>query len=135
MRSLTFLSVLCLLLLSGIASAQSRSDYDFAMNQFVKAYNAIDTATMVKMWPADMRPGIAKLFSGKQLAEDQEKYGKILSYKLIGTDATGSKATVFKTVFSVAGAKASSFTLNPKNLFSSFNLIDNSPQITKMLKK
>ncbi len=136
MRSLTFLSVFCLLLISGTASAQSRSDYDFAMNKFVKAYNAMDTINIVKMWPPEKRAGIAKLFSGKQLAEDQERFGKILSYKYVGIDSAGtSKATVFKTAFSVAGTRASSFTLNQKNLFSSFNLIDMSPQITKMLKK
>ena len=135
MRYLTFLSVFCSLI-PCMASAQSRSDYDFAMNKFVKAYNAKDAAAINKMWPVKMRKQLANMFTAKELEEDQEKYGKIMSYQYLGVDTSdANKVTVFKTVFSVGGIKTTSLTLDPGSFLGTFRLVTSSPEINRMLKR
>ena len=134
MRYLTFLSIFCLLI-PFMAGAQTRSDYDFAMNKFVKAYNAKDAAAINKMWPMKERKQMEDMFTAKQLEDDQEKYGKITSYQYVGVDTTDpNKVTVFRAVFSVGGIRATSFTLEKGNFFGTFRFITSSPQISKMLK-
>ena len=135
MRYLAFLSLFCLLM-PALASAQSRADYDYVMNKFVKYYNASQPENINTMWPVKMRKQNANLFDTKQLEELQDKYGKINSIKFMGIDSTDpARPAVFKTVFSRAGVKATSITIQPGNFLGSVNLIATSTEIRKMLSK
>jgi hypothetical protein len=119
-----------------MAGAQTRSDYDFAMNKFVKAYNAKDAAAINKMWPVKKRKQLENLFTAQQLEEMQEKYGRINSFKYVGADTSDpDKVIVFKTVFSRVGIKATSLTLEPGNFLGTFRLVTSSPGIAKMQKQ
>ena len=136
MRYLTFLSVFCLLI-PYTAGAQSPSDYTFAMNKFVKAYNAKDAGAISKLWPADQRKKMEDVYGARQINNWNEKAGKINSCKFVGIDTTnGNKVAVFKSVFSVVGIQATAITLDKKNLFSSLRLIiPASPELKSKFKK
>ena len=135
MRYLTFLSLFCLLM-PCMASAQTRSDYDYVMSKFVKYYNASQPENINTMWPVRLRKQNKELFGAKQLEELQDKYGKIASFKFMGIDSTDpGKAAVFKTIFSRAGVKATTLNVEPGNFLGKVNLVTTSVEIRKMLKK
>ncbi len=136
MRYLTFLSVF-FLLLPCFASAQSTADFDAAMGKFVKAYNAKDSSAIGKLWPAERRKQMERVYSAKQVTELQGKYGKINSCKFVGIDTSeGNKVAVFKSVFSKAGVQATVITLNPENYLTSIRLtITVTPELKSMFKE
>lgn len=134
MKRLVFL----LLMLPFAAMAQSDSYHESAMKKFQQFYNAGQGDSINAMFGHswDQAKAIKPLWTNEDVARMQEEYGTLESFKFIGIDKTDpQKVRVFQTVFSKAGAKTTSFTLNKENDFSTFRFMTTSDRISKLVRK
>lgn len=121
-----------------ISFGQTKADYENAMSKFMKFYNARQGDSINAMFSAewdDMKK-THPLWTNEQGAEMLKEYGSLKSFKFIGVDKTDpARVYVFKTVFSKAGVKTTSLTLDKHNRLGTFRLITESDGIDKLLKK
>ena len=132
------LLILPLLLLSLSAIAQPNSPHDAALARFQKYYNAGQGDSINAMFGHswDQTKTIRPLWTNKEAAEMLEEFGTLQSFRYIGIDETDpQKVHVYQTVFSKAGAKTTSCTLDKENAFSTFRFITTSKGISKLVKK
>jgi hypothetical protein len=130
--------VYLLFMLPLAAMAQSDTYHESAMKKFQQFYNAGQgdsiNAMLGKSW--DYSKTIKPLWTNEDVARMQEEYGTLQSFKFIGIDETDpQKVWVFQTVFSKAGAKTTSCTLDTENAFSTFRFITTSDGISKLVRK
>lgn len=131
--------LLCIaFLLPIIAIAQTKSDYQYAMANFQRFYNAGQGDSIRAMFPPDIQSEMAKtpMWSKENTAAMLKKYGTLKSFKYIGVDQTDvDTVRVFQTFFSKAGAKTTSMTLHQDNKLGTFRFITTSDGIDDLLKK
>ncbi len=113
-------------------TAQTRSDYEHAMAKFQRFYNAGQGDSINALFNHDA----SFLWTNSKADSSIKKFGTLNSFKFIGIDRTDpDKVWVFKTVFSKAGAKTTSLTLNKNNQLENFRFMTESEGITELLKK
>lgn len=127
-----------LLLLPMAVMAQSETPHETAMGKFQKFYNAGQGDSINAMFGHswDQAKAIKPLWTNEDVARMQEEYGTLVSYKFIGIDKTDpQKVHVFQTVFSKAGARTTSCTLDKDNAFATFRFMTTSDRISKLVRK
>ncbi len=127
-----------LLLLSLSAIAQPNSPHDAALARFQQYYNAGQGDSINAMFGHswDQAKTIKALWTNEDVTRMLEEYGTLQSFKFIGIDETDpQKVHVYQTVFSKAGAKTTSCTLDKENAFSTFRFITTSKGISKLVRK
>ena len=116
-------------------AAQTKSDYERTMAKFQQFYNAGRSDSINAMFAyqrADTRPFWTNEGNESLLKEP----GTLKSFKFIGIDTSDPDSVyVFKTVFSKAGAKTTSLTLDKNNCLGDFRFITRSDGITQLLRK
>ena len=113
-------------------TAQTKSDYEQAMAKFQRFYNAGQGDSINTMFKYDA----SFLWKNGKADSYVKKFGTLKSYKFIGIDRTDpNKVWVFKTVFSKAGTKTTSLTLNKNNQLENFRFMTESEGITELLRK
>jgi hypothetical protein len=119
--------------------AQTKSDYEHAMANFQRFYNAGQGDSICAMFHIDnpsMEKGIESLWSNERTAEALQQSGMLKSFKYIGVDQTDvDTVRVFQTLFSIAGAKTTSLTLHKDYKLGTFRLMTISDGIKDLLKK
>lgn len=134
MKPLLFL----LFMLPLVGMAQSVNYHESAMKKFQQFYNAGQGDSINAMFGHswDQAKTIKPLWTNEDVAKMQEEYGTLQSFNFIGIDqADPQKVYVYQTVFSKAGAKTTSCTLDKENAFSTFRFITTSDGISKLLRK
>lgn len=134
MKRLVFL----LLFLPIVGMAQSDTYHESAMKKFQQFYNAGQGDSINAMFGHswDQAKATKPLWTNEDGSRMQEEYGTLQSFKFIGIDETDpQKVWVFQTVFSKAGAKTTSCTLDKENAFSTFRFITTSDEISKLVRK
>lgn len=127
-----------LLLLSLSAIAQPNSPHDAALARFQQFYNAGqgDSINTLFSHSWDQAKTIKPLWTNEDAAKMLEEYGTLQSFKFIGIDETDpQKVHVYQTVFSKAGAKTTSCTLDKEYALSTFRFITTSDGISKLVRK
>ena len=122
--------------------AQSQADFEKVMGNFVRFYNQDQTDSICSLFPTEVN-GKARECFWRWAAEKRpdslsslKKYGRITSYKYLGVDVTDAEPVhVFEIMFSKAGKKAHSFTLDKAHKYGTFRFITSSDEIEKMLRK
>lgn len=121
-----------------ISFSQTKADYENAMSKFMKFYNAGRGDSINAMFGADWdeTKKTHPLWTNEQNNDLLKEYGSLQSFKFIGIDKTDpAKVYVFKTVYSKAGEKTTSLTLDKENRLGTFRFITSSNGIRKLLKK
>src|SRR5690349_15742438 len=104
MKSIAFLIFLLPLFVTG----QTKNDYERAMSKFQRFYNAGqgDSITAMFYYPESV-------WTKESNALRLKEYGSLKSFKFIGIDTLDPDTVwVFKTLFSKAGTKTTSLTLD-----------------------
>lgn len=132
------LLVIFLFLLPIAGIAQSETPHQIAMGRFRQFYNAGQgdsiNAMFGKSW--DKAKSIKPLWTNEDVARMQEEYGNLQSILFIGIDKTDPQQVyVFQTVFSKAGVRTTSCTLDKDHAFSTFRFITTSDGISKLVRK
>ncbi len=124
-----FIILACLL--PAIAFGQTQKDYDQAMARFVRLYNAQKGDSINASFGHK-----TNIWSNSETASLIEKYGTIKSFKFLGVDHEDpNNVYVYITLFSKAGEKTTSFTIDKQSYFGTFRFITMSDGIEAMLKK
>lgn len=129
---------LLLFLLPLAVAGQSKTDYEKAMARFQTFYNAGRgdgiNAMFGHAWD-EMKLRKA-LWTNADAAESLKEYGKLKSFKFIGIDESDpNKVYVFDTIFSKAGTKTTSLTLNQDHSLGTFRFITSSESISALQRK
>lgn len=127
-----------LLLLSLSAMAQPNSPHDAALARFRQFYNAGqgDSINTLFSHNWDQAMTIKPLWTKEDVTKALEEFGTLQSFKFIGIDETDpQKVHVYQTVFSKAGAKTTSCTLDKEYALSTFRFITTSDGISKLVRK
>jgi hypothetical protein len=132
------LLIILLILLPFSGIGQTTADYNFAMAKFQKFYNAAQGDSINAMCGHSW--GEAKaykpLWTNDETAKLLDDLGTLLSFKFIGIDKSDpQKVYVFQTIFSKAGQKTTSCTLDKENALLTFRLVTNSSGIEKLVRK
>ncbi len=121
-----------------ISFGQTKADYENAMAKFMKFYNAGQGDSINAMFSSswdDMKK-THPLWTNEQNNDLLKEYGTLQSFRFIGIDETDpAKVYVFKTVYSKAGTKTTSLTLDKDHKLGTFRFITSSNGIKKLLKK
>jgi len=121
------------------AIAQTKSDYQRAMANFQRFYNAGQGDSICTLFHLDnptMEKGIKSMWSNEGTADALKQFGILKSFKYIGVDQTDADTVrVFQTFFSKAGAKTTSMTLHQDNKLGTFRFTTTSDGIDDLLKK
>ena len=121
-----------LFLLPLFATGQTKSDYEHAMAKFQRFWNAGQGDSINAMFYYD----VSFLFTNEKVDSSLKEFGTLKSFKFIGIDTTDpDKVHVFKTLFSKAGEKTTSLTLDKNNRLGTFRLMTRSDGITELVKK
>lgn len=118
--------------------AQTDSYHESAMKKFQQFYNAGQGDSINAMFGHswDQAKTIKPLWTNEDVAKMQEEYGTLESFKFIGIDKKDpQKVRVFLTVFSKAGQKTTSCTLDKAHAFSTFRFMTTSNGISKLVRK
>jgi hypothetical protein len=111
---------------------QSTTDYENAMAKFKKFYNAGQGDSLYVLFGRKWN----KSWTNDIVAESLKKYGKLKSFKFIGTDdEEPNKVYVFKSTFSKVGIKAISLKMEKDNDISMFRFVTSSDGINELLSK
>lgn len=120
------------------AAGQSITDYENAMAKFQKFYNAGLGDSINAMFgykPDEFKP-IKPLWTNEANASALKEFGTLKSFKYIGIDKSDTyDVYVFETIFTNAGAKTTSLTLNKNYSLGTFRFITTSEGINELLKK
>ena len=132
--------LLCIAFLLPItAIAQTKSDYQHAMANFQRFYNAGQGDSIYTIFHIDNPSwgmGIKSMWSNERTAEALKQFGTLKSFKYIGVDQTDvDTVRVFQTFFSKAGAKTTSLTLHKDYKLGTFRFMTTSDGIDDLLKK
>ncbi|MBL7723871.1 MAG: hypothetical protein JNK27_06965 [Chitinophagaceae bacterium] len=129
---------LVIFLLPLAVAGQSKTDYENAMTKFQKFYNAGLGDSINAMFgysPDDFKP-TKPLWTNEGNASALKEFGTLKSFKYIGIDKSDTyDVYVFVTIFSKAGAKTTSLTLNKNYSLGTFRFITTSDGINDLLKK
>lgn len=126
-------------LLPVTAIGQTKADYQQAMANFQRFYNAGQGDSICTMFHLDnptMEKGIKSLWSNEETAGALKQYGILQSFQYIGVDQTDvDTVRVFQTFFSKAGAKTTSLTLHKDDKLGTFRFMTTSAGIDDLLKR
>lgn len=129
---------LLILLLPLATAGQSKTDYEKAMATFQKFYNAGLGDSINAMFgysEGTVKPS-RPLWTNEATASALAEFGTLKSFQYIGVDKSDTyDVVVFVTVFSKAGNKTTSLTLNQDYSLGTFRFITTSEGITDLLKK
>lgn len=117
---------------------QTTADYNFAMEKFQKVYNAGQGDSINAMFGHswDQAKAHKPLWTNDGTAELLNELGTLISFRFIGIDKSDpQKVYVFQTIFSKAGQKTTSCTLDKENAFLTFRLVTSSNGINKLVRK
>ena len=128
------LIILSFALMTIIAGAQTKADYQKMMTRFVKFYNNKQGDSVVKLWQFKDRKNIERLWSSEEMNKLHEKYGKITSFKYLKAGTGKNEGVGFTTIFRKLEPNGSTMQLDNKNFISSFILINSEPK-DKSVKK
>lgn len=120
------------------AASQTKNDYSQAMEQFQKFYNTGqgDSINFMYGHEWDQMKSVKPLWTNDKNARLLEEYGYLKSYRFIGIDTQDpNHVYVFETVFSKAGPKTTSLTLDNENRLSTFRFLTTSDGIDKLMEK
>jgi hypothetical protein len=134
MKDLTLL----IFLLPITAIAQSKADYQNAMEKFQRLYNAGQCDSIRAMFQSSIQSASKAnpLWTNDYCDEALKKFGVLKSFSFLGIDKTDpNNVFVFQTFFSKAGARSTSLTLNENAELGTFRFITTSEGIEKLLKK
>ena len=134
MRTLAFLAFL----LPIAVVAQTKKDYHQAMAKFQRLYNAGQGDSIHAMFKPSVQTAIAEhpLWTNERNAKALKEFGTLKSFKFIGIDKTDPENVyVFQTIFSKAGVKTTSLTLDENSRLGTFRFITTSEGIDDLLKK
>jgi hypothetical protein len=105
------------------ATGQTVTDYIHAMKKFQKFYNAGRGDSINAMFkheweqPKELEP----MWTNKSVADELNNSGTLQSFKFLGIDTLDpQKVYVFQTVFSKAGTKSTSLTLDKEQNIRTF---------------
>jgi len=132
------LVVLFIYLLPFAAAGQSKTDYENVMAKFQKFYNAGKGDSINAMYGHDWDQMKMKkaLWTNAKAAEYLKEYGRLKSFKFIGIDESDpNKVHVFETIFSKAGTKTTSLTLDKNLALGTFRFITSSESISALQRK
>lgn len=130
--------VLLLFLLPLASNSQTKSDYEKAMLKFQTFYNASQGDSINAMFGRewDVMKSVRPLWTNSKTAEYVKEYGQLKSFKYIGIDTTDpDKVYVFETMFSKAGKKNTSLSLDKDFALGTFRFITSSESINAMQKR
>ncbi|MBX2906071.1 MAG: hypothetical protein KF744_08540 [Taibaiella sp.] len=118
-----------------VAFCQSQKDYERTFTRFVEFYNKKQADSIAHMWFGE--DGIESMWNSELVAKLHTDYGKLQSYSYLGIDKEdpNSGLAVFKTKFSKAGWKTTSFTIESNGSLGTFRFITSSDGIDKLLKE
>lgn len=126
--------LVCLAFLLPITvAAQTKADYQHAMEKFQLFYNAGQGDNINAMFvPNSGKP----MWTDEQCASALKQFGTLKSIKFLGIDKTDpDNVYVFQTFFSKAGAKTTSLTLHENAKLGTFRFMTTSDGIDDLLKK
>lgn len=119
-------------------AGQSKKDYESAMTKFQTFYNAGLGDSINAMFgykqgePKPTKP----LWTNETNASALKEFGKLNSFRYIGVDKSDTyNVYVFETIFSKAGEKTTSLTLNKDYSLGTFRFMTTSKGISDLLKK
>lgn len=115
-------------------SSQTVKDYNSAIQKFKTFYNAGQGDSINAMFGHswDQAKAIKPLWTNEETANALQELGTIESFKFIGIDkADPQRVYVFQTIFSKAGKKMTSCTLDKELAFGTFRLVTIPDNITK----
>ena len=115
------------------ATSRSRANYEQVMEKFKNYYNEQLVDSIVNMFanPAEMK----SFFSAKVMEHFNNDYGKMISYKYIGTDdVDGNNDALFKMVFDKS-VHMMGISIDPNNKLENFRFQTSSSYIDKLLAK
>ena len=119
--------------------AQTKSDYQNAMANFQRFYNAGQGDSLYTIFHVDNPSwgnAIKSGWSNERTTELLKQFGTLKSFKYIGVDKTDvDTVRVFQTFFSKAGAKTTSLTLYKDSKLGTFRFMTTSDGIDDLLKK
>jgi hypothetical protein len=130
--------VLLVFLLPLVAASQSKTDYENVMAKFQKFYNTGQGDSINAMFGHswDEMKLTKALWTNAKASEYLKEYGKLKSFKFIGIDESDpNKVYVFETVFSKAGTKTTSLTLDEEHSLGTFRFITSSESISALQRK
>jgi hypothetical protein len=120
------------------ATGQTVTDYKHVMKKFQKFYNAglgdSINAMFKHEWeqPKELEP----MWTNKSVAEELNNSGTLKSFKFIGIDTLDpQKVYVFQTVFSKAGTKSTSLTLDKDHNIRTFRFFTIPDGVSALLHK
>ena len=127
--------LLLFFLLPIVAVAQSTTDYENVMSKFQKFYNEgrgdSINAMFGHVW--DQFKTSNPMWTNENNASLLEEFGILKSFKFIGIDELDpNKVYVFETIFSKAGAKTTSLTLDKNYALGTFRFITSSESIDEL---
>lgn len=134
MKTLTLLAFL----LPITVFAQTETDYQKAMTKFQQYYNAGQGDSIHAMFQRAHQADndIAPLWTKESNASLLKEFGTLKSFSFLGIDETDpNKVYVFQTMFSKAGARTTSLTLEENFRLGTFRFITTSAGIDELLKK
>ena len=131
------LLVLLAFLMPLAMAAQTADSYQQAMEKFQRFYNAGQGDSINAMYGRewDETKSTKAIWTNEKAADLLKEYGKLKSFKFVGVDKSDPNSVhVFQTVFTKKGAAATSLSLDKENSFSTFRLITDSDEISRLLK-
>lgn len=132
-----FFALLVFLLPIAVAG-QSQTDYENAMSRFQKFYNAGQGDSINAMFGHgwDETKLTRALWTHADAAKCLKEFGKLKSFRFIGIDKEDpNKVYVFETIFSKAGTKTTSLTLDKDHSLATFRFITTSESISALQRK
>ena len=120
-----------------VVAGQSKTNYENAMAKFQKFYNAAQGDSINAMFGHgwDEMKLTKALWTNAKAAECLKEYGKLKSFTFVGVDKEDpNEVRVFQTVFSKAGTKTTSLTLDEDYALGTFRFITTSESINELLK-
>ncbi|MCD6063374.1 MAG: hypothetical protein K0R82_1285 [Flavipsychrobacter sp.] len=124
--------ILISFLVPAMAMAQSKDDYEKAMNRFKQYYNQQNSKKIVGLFSPEAQQFVEDAFGKKKVEELINKYGKILSFKYIGVTKEDGVA-IFRTEFEKQ-TFTTGFILEEGNKFGTFRFNTTSDEIEAMLR-
>ena len=115
-----------------------KTDFENVMAKFQKFYNAGQGDSINAMYGHDWDQMKLKkaLWTNAKAAEYLKEYGKLKSFKFIGIDESDpNEVYVFETIFSKAGTKTTSLTLDKNLSLGTFRFLTTSESISALQRK
>lgn len=129
------LLIIVALLSCSAAFAQTQKDYELAMAKFQRYYNNGNVDSIVNMYSDKWGKQKQNLWTEARKKEDEEQFGKMLSFKYEGVDNTDAGKVRFFLVTYDKSTHAMSFSLDKKNKFLTFRPMTMSDYINSKLAK